>query len=146
MPNNEHETVEKQGQCLCGAVKFRADIKSNDIGVCHCSMCRRWSGGVMFAVEFAGDLKFDDNAALGLYESSDWGERGFCKNCGTSLFWRMRGGGHGVVTRNALVDPDDGHLTHEIFIDDKPAFYNFAETTQKMTGAEIFAMFAPKKD
>jgi hypothetical protein len=34
-------------------------------------------------------------------------------------------------------------LTSQIFIDEKPAYYTFANQTKTMTGAEVFAMFAP---
>lgn len=40
-------------------------------------------------------------------------------------------------------DSDDLVLDHEVFIDEKPAFYSFAEKTEQMTGAELFAKFAP---
>ena len=29
----------------------------------------------------------------------------------------------------------------QVFIDEKPEYYEFANTTKKFTGAEIFAMF-----
>ncbi|MFN6987310.1 MAG: GFA family protein, partial [Rhizobium oryzihabitans] len=35
----------EHGQCLCGAVGLEAVIGAREFGVCHCSMCRRWSGG-----------------------------------------------------------------------------------------------------
>ncbi len=140
------EIREVPGRCLCGAVTFVARIKSSEVGACHCGMCRRWSGGVMLAVEFDGDLAFASTDALGVYKSSDWGQRGFCKVCGTSLFWQMQGGGHGVVSPHALEGMAGQQLTHEIFIDEKPDYYSFAQATKKMTGAEIFAMFAPKPE
>lgn len=31
----------------------------------------------------------------------------------------------------------------QIFVDSKPDFYDFANATDKMTGAEVFAKFAP---
>jgi hypothetical protein len=31
---------------------------------------------------------------------------------------------------------------HQVFIDEKPEYYCFANETQNMTGAEVFAMFA----
>lgn len=34
-------------------------------------------------------------------------------------------------------------LDHQIFIEQKPEYYCFANETQNMTGAEVFAMFAP---
>lgn len=81
-----------------------------------------------------------------MYASSDWGERGFCTKCGTSLFWRAKDGTHGVVSPEALDDASNTKLTTEIFIDEKPAYYNFAEPTHKLTGAQVFEMFAPKNE
>lgn len=43
-----------------------------------------------------------------------------------------------------LDNPDGVVLKQEIFIDEKPDGYAFAGETAKMTGAEVFAMFAPK--
>ena len=39
-----------KGTCLCGAVEVVAG-DATQIGLCHCSMCRRWTGGPFFAVE-----------------------------------------------------------------------------------------------
>jgi len=32
---------------------------------------------------------------------------------------------------------------HQVFIDEKPSFYCFANETHDMTGPEVFAKFAP---
>lgn len=40
----------------------------------------------------------------------------------------------------------DIHFSHQVFIDEKPSYYTFANDTQNMTGAEVFAMFAPQED
>ena len=34
----------------------------------------------------------------------------------------------------------------QIFIDEKPDWYTFANETENMTGAEVFAMYAPKEE
>lgn len=140
------KTLERTAQCLCGGVKFSARLKNGEVGVCHCSMCRRWSGGIFLSVEAVGDLEFERDDALGVYTSSDWGERCFCSKCGSTLFWRMRNGRHTVVSAQALDDLPEPRLSGEIFFDEKPDYYNFAEATRKMTGAEVFAMYAPKAD
>ncbi len=134
------------GQCLCGAIRFKAQLKSSEVGVCHCGMCRRWSGGTFMCVEFAGALDIDPGSQphLGVFKSSDWGERGFCKDCGTSLFWRAQDGSMGVVSVQAIENLADPKLTHEIFIDDKPDYYSFAQDTAKMTGEQVFEMFQQK--
>lgn len=130
------------GHCLCGAVKFTATPEAMTMGVCHCSMCRRWSGGTFMAVECGKSLKVETPAALGVYTSSDWGERCFCTTCGATLFWRMRDGSHQVVSAQAFDDPGQFTFASEIFIDENPGNYAFSNKTKKMTGAEFIAQFA----
>jgi len=38
-----------KGGCLCGEVRFSAPDEVVEVGVCHCNMCQRWSGGPGFA-------------------------------------------------------------------------------------------------
>ena len=74
------------GRCLCGKVKFTIGEGVDEIGACHCDMCRRWSGGPMFALHCKGPVEFEGEEHIMRYKSSDWGERGFCGVCGSSLF------------------------------------------------------------
>ncbi|MEO1018922.1 MAG: hypothetical protein AAFY56_14695 [Pseudomonadota bacterium] len=73
-----------QGRCICGAVRFLVEVSKKEIDCCHCSMCRRWGGGPALSVMADGPPRFDDEAALGVYRSSAWAERVFCKTCGSS--------------------------------------------------------------
>jgi hypothetical protein len=135
--------MEKRGQCLCGAVKFSATVDTNDVGVCHCGMCRRWTAGPFFGVT-AAKLKFEDDRQVGVHKSSAWAERGFAKCCGTPLFWRMQDKSMTIVSVNALDDVGALKLDHEVYIDEKPGYYSFAEKTHQMTGADIMKMFTDK--
>lgn len=139
------EPVRQSGQCLCGAVRFDATIVRQDMGACHCAMCRRWTGGVFLSVE-CRDVVLADADAMGVYASSQWGERGFCRHCGSSLLWRSKDGAHVAVSVQAFADPGAFPFTTQIFIEEKPASYHFREDTKLMTGAEVFAAFAPDSD
>lgn len=137
-----------QGGCLCGAVRYQLADKPTETGACHCSMCRKFSGGVYLAVHVQpGGATFEGEENLSVFKSSDWADRGFCKTCGSSLFYRviMPGPGAGImhIGLGTLDDATDIALTGEIFVDEKPGGYTFAEETSKMTGAEVFAMYAP---
>jgi hypothetical protein len=134
------------GQCLCGAVKFTALPKKMEMDVCHCSICRRWSGGTFMAVNCGRSVEIEGEAALGIYVSSEWGERLFCSNCGSSLFWRDRNDGMTVVSMQAFDNPERFHFAEEIFIDNKPANYDFANRTHRMTGEEFLAATAAKQE
>ncbi|HEU4476292.1 MAG TPA: GFA family protein [Methyloceanibacter sp.] len=133
------------GRCLCGAVRFTAAPEKAEMAICHCGMCRRWAGGVFMAVDCSQKFEIEDDRHLGLYQSSPWGERGFCKICGSTLFWRARDGSSIHVSAQAFDDPEAFELTQEIFIDEKPANFALANATQKLTGAEVMAMWAPKQ-
>ena len=60
---------------------------------CHCSMCRKEHGaGYVTWVGFeAQQVTFDPiTKHLQWYESSPGADRGFCKHCGSSLFFRSQ--------------------------------------------------------
>jgi hypothetical protein len=131
------------GGCLCGAVRVTARPKGRDFGVCHCSMCRRWAAGPFFAIECESPIQIEDESNVGCYRSSEWAERCFCKKCGSVLFYRLVGKEFSVVSAEALDDRSGLNFASQIFIDEKPAYYDFANKTHTMTGAEVFAAFGP---
>ena len=135
-----------QAKCLCGGIRIDADFETVDISACHCDTCRRWSGGPFLAIAGAENVVLAGTDLLTVYKSSEWGERGFCKACGTGLFWRSQDGEHYALSATTLNDIGDAKLTSEIFIDSKPEWYAFANDTKKMTGAEFFAMVAPTQE
>ena len=127
------------GGCLCGAVRFTAAPVGHDVAACHCSMCRKWTAGPFLALECGGTIQIADPSSLGIYRSSEWAERGFCTQCGTSLFYRMVGKDFYVVSAEAFDDPSAFQFTSQIFVDEKPPYYDFANATKNMTGPEVFA-------
>jgi hypothetical protein len=137
---------QQSGGCLCGAVRFSASPADNEVGVCHCSMCRRWSAGPFMVRDCGTTLKVEDEAKVGAYRSSEWAERGFCKTCGTPLYYRLIDRNSYFVSAEAFDDVKGLTFTSQIFIDEKPSYYEFANKTHNMTGAEVFAQFAPGGD
>ena len=131
-----------QAQCLCGSVRFSAEAVERETGVCHCRMCQRWAAGPFFAVSCGDSVAFDADDELEVYQSSGWAERGFCRRCGTSLFWKLQGKAEYQVSMLAIEGDRNFAFTSEIFVDEKPDTYSFADDTKKMTGAEAFALFA----
>jgi hypothetical protein len=132
--------VEHTGRCLCGAVRLSIKAHGNAVGACHCSMCRKWTGGPLLAVE-CEDVAFDGADDISVYDSSEWAERGFCRQCGSHLFYRLKKEKlHAIPV--GLIDGDGPWvLEQQIFIDEKPSFYSFANETKNLTGAEVFAQF-----
>ncbi|MEQ9479143.1 MAG: GFA family protein [Algiphilus sp.] len=142
MTATDTTTQSHEGQCLCGAVHLKAQLKSNHVDACHCSMCRKWGGGPFLAVQCEGGVRFEGTEHVTTYQSSEWAERGFCKACGTHLFYRLREGGMYALPVGLLQQQEGWAFTEEIFIDEKPDFYSFVQDTKKLTGAEVFAEYS----
>lgn len=135
------DSVSLTGRCLCGAVSFTAEVSGDEVGACHCSICRRQASGPMFAALGVRAVTFDDEANLVRYRSSEWVERGFCGICGSKLFSRVIEGDHYHVCPTAFDDQERWRFTEEIFIDSKPDYYDFANETRRLTGAEFVAAY-----
>jgi hypothetical protein len=110
-------------------------------------MCRRWTGSAFIGVDYRdGGIKFEKNDSLKWFNSSDWAERGFCTNCGSSLFYRLKDNDSFLAISAGTLDLPSGlKLEKEIFIDEKPDYYDFAGDQKKLTGAEFFASLQDNK-
>jgi hypothetical protein len=66
-----------------------------DVVLCHCVECRRWNGSVgAFSATRAEDLVVGETDSLRWIdspESARQARRGFCVDCGSSLFWHAAG-------------------------------------------------------
>jgi len=73
------------------------------------------------------DLTIESESTLSWYQSSDRAERGFCTNCGSSLFYRPIDSDHVSVAMGALDRPTGTHLRRHIFVADKGDYYDIAD-------------------
>ncbi len=133
------------GKCLCGAVRFKVDSVEHHYHACHCGMCRRWSGGPGFAVIATG-IEFEGEENIGRYSSSSWAERGFCRQCGSGLFYRLTSENRYFMNVGCFDDSSIFNLTAEIYIDNKPDGYDFAGDHPRLTEAEVIAQSSPPSD
>jgi hypothetical protein len=80
------------GRCLCGAVAYDVHGPLRDVLLCYCEECRRWAGNVAaFTSTRLEHLAIRDDRSLRWVDSprSDrHARRGFCGECGSSLFWQ----------------------------------------------------------
>jgi hypothetical protein len=80
-----------QGACLCGGLSFAALLPSLWCAHCHCSQCQRFHGAAVVTwVGFAADRfqVITGEHSLRWYASSAPAQRGYCGDCGSSLFFR----------------------------------------------------------
>ncbi len=77
------------GQCLCGGVLFSTESESLWCAHCHCTLCQIAHGAAFVTwVGYKVDSVQIQGTELTWFKSSDEGERGFCRECGTTLFFR----------------------------------------------------------
>jgi hypothetical protein len=132
-----------EGRCLCSAVTFIAEDVGAEVHICHCSMCRRWTGGPNFSTG-VGKVTFHGEENIGRHDSSAWAERGFCKRCGSSLFYRVKETNHYILSMGAFDDQRPFKIASEIYVDGKPASYDFAGVHPRLTGEEFLASLQKK--
>ncbi|MEO0576660.1 MAG: GFA family protein [Pseudomonadota bacterium] len=134
-------TTTATGSCLCGAVNVTAKAALGDIGACHCDTCRNWGGGPYLSVDCASSATFTGEEYIAVFQSSQWAERAFCKQCGTHLYYRLKQNNQYMLPAG-LLDPAEGlSMSHQVFIDEKPHYYAFSGDTKNFTGEEIFELF-----
>jgi hypothetical protein len=138
--------MKTKGSCLCKAVKFAFDLENRHFDACHCSMCRCLGGGTAMTVEPAGNIEMDGEENISIFSSSDWAERGFCKKCGTNLFYRLKDKSHNFCNFNlgTIENHKDFKFVKQIFIDSKPENYSFSNETKNMTEVEVLEAFDSK--
>ena len=133
-------------KCLCGKTGLVLKDEEHEVGVCHCKTCQKWSGGPYMTIKQTTQLEIYGESEVSTYDSSEWAERGFCKHCGTHLFYRLKANSESHIPAGLIKENSQFVLDHEIFIDDKPSFYSFSQETEKFTGEQVAAMFAPPAD
>jgi hypothetical protein len=102
-------TARATGRCLCGAVTFEVHGPLRDIFLCHCEECRRWTGHLgAFTSTRTENLRLAETRALRWIDSprSDrHARRGFCAECGSSLFWQPAPGERTNIAAGTLDRP-----------------------------------------
>ncbi len=131
------------GSCLCQKIKFSFLTNGSGFESCHCSICRKWNGGPALTIDVKSDLDITGEEFVQIYDSSEWAERGFCKSCGTNLFYRLKDENNPFCNFNlGLIDQqNEFSFKTQIYIDSKPSNYSFANNTKMLTEQEVIDLF-----
>lgn len=121
------------GGCACGQLRYEATAPPFDGTYCHCSMCRKSTGGL-----FSIGLLFNwtdfrlVKGEPGYYQASELGHYAFCKNCGSTIYGAYEGSPSLYVYLGGVDDPDawpfdaEGWSGH-VFVDDKVSWYQIRD-------------------
>lgn len=96
----------RTGGCLCGAVRYEATGALRDVVVCHCRMCRKAHGHIgAYTASAREALRLVEARGLKWYQSSAQARRGFCSECGATLFWDGDGRDTMSIAAGTLDEP-----------------------------------------
>ncbi len=117
-----------KGSCLCGSVAFAIDGELTPPNACHCGQCRKQSGHLWAStVTHQDNLSFISSETLGWYRASDIAKRGFCRACGSFLFWQHNEEGTIAISVGSLDEPTGLKLAQHIFVADKGDYYDIKD-------------------
>ncbi len=115
-----------EGGCLCRGVRYRLLGPRRDIINCHCQNCRRTHGHIAaYTAVNKSDLELISAQSLRWYhdESPDT-YRGYCDQCGASLFWDARDGRNRIsIAAGSLDDSSDLKTIGHIYVSEAASYY-----------------------
>jgi len=126
------------GKCLCGSVSITMRKAHREVDVCHCTMCQSWTGAMYAGIE-ADDFTVEGEEHITVFPSSKWAERAFCSKCGSHLWFKFLPTGGRTFLAGMFDLPKGLPIKHQIFVDEKPDWFDIAQDSPMKTGAEIIA-------
>jgi len=80
------------------------------------------------------DLTVSGEEHLTWFRASDFASRGFCKHCGSLLFWKKDDTDYTSVMAGCIDGPTEQPLIKHIFVDEKGDYYELNDDVQKFSG------------
>ena len=118
--SDDQNTAIRSGGCHCGAVRYQVSGPLRDIVACHCRECQRVNGSVGAHSRTSNDhLNVIEQRGLSWYRISDKARRGFCRECGSPLFWQSDGQPSTGIVVGSLDDTSDLKMLGHIFVAEK---------------------------
>jgi hypothetical protein len=123
------------GGCLCGSVRYQVDGTLRDIIACHCVQCRRSSGHFVAATACRRDhFKLLRQDSLQWYSAVPGYRRGFCKVCGSSLFFEEAGGERVSIAAGSLDTPQGLRIAAHTYTAEAGDYYTLDPHIPSSTG------------
>ncbi|MEP6608493.1 MAG: GFA family protein [Burkholderiaceae bacterium] len=112
------------GSCLCGGERFELAGTLREVVLCHCAMCRKTHGHIgAYTNAPKICLHLTETRGLKWYSSSSFARRGFCGECGATLFWERPQSESISIAAGVLDSPTGLTTTLQIFVDSAGNYY-----------------------
>lgn len=124
--------MKHKGSCYCGAVTYELAGPLRPSVACHCTQCRKTSGHYWSATQVPNTrFKITKDDGLKWFRSSDTARRGFCADCGSSLFWQQDGTDTTSIGAGTLDGATGIGTSKHIYVADKGDYYELPDDLPK---------------
>lgn len=124
------------GGCLCGAVRYEVRGPLRDVVNCHCRMCQRQHGNFgPHSKARKVNITITRDAGLAWYQMSPVARRGFCRSCGSGLFWEPFELDATGIIAGTLDGPTGLKTIGHIFVGEKSDFYSITDGLPQYEGS-----------
>ncbi len=124
----------QRGRCDCGGVRFEITGELRDVYNCHCGRCRRITGHHMAATAIHPDqIAFAAEQTLTWYQPDETVSYGFCRVCGSTLFWKAAAIPEKLCIAAGSLDQPTGLVTTKAWWVDEAGDYH-----QRARGVQEF--------
>jgi len=128
----DKETKLTTGGCFCGAVQYEVKGPLRGVVNCHCSQCTKLNGNFgSHSKARKVNITITKDEGLSWYEISDLARRGFCKECGSGLFWELYQQDATGIIAGSLDRPTGLKTIGHIFVGEKSDFYEITDDLQQ---------------
>jgi len=112
------------GGCACGRVRYEVRGRLRDVIACHCRQCRQTSGHFVAATACRRPaFRLATADTLKWFVAVPGFRRGFCAECGSSLFFEEDGGERVSIAAGSLDEPQGLKIVAHIFASEAGDYY-----------------------
>ncbi len=138
--STESSVLKATGSCLCGGVKYEVNGPLRDILYCHCENCRRTHGNFSaYTSARREDLGITESRTLKWYHTDKdvtlGVQRGFCSECGSSVFWDPQGYEYVYISAGSVDPPTGIKGAGHIWLSEASDYYEITDDLPRAEGS-----------
>ena len=118
--------------CLCKGVSISIKGKLRPVINCHCIQCLKTHGNfAAYTSMLEENITFKSKKTLKWFRSSIKAKRGFCNNCGSSIFYKKNGSKEVSLSAGLFQNPTNLNTVSHIFLHNKRDYYKITDKLPK---------------
>ena len=118
--------------CLCKGVNMTIRGEFRPVINCHCIQCTKTHGNfAAYTSVLEKNIFFKSKKTLKWFNSSTKARRGFCNNCGASIFFKRSGSKSVSISAGLFKKPTKLKTISHIYIQNKRDYYKISDNLPK---------------